>query len=203
MKGHSYDPGGCAKCGKIHTPPMQGKHLSESAKCLLRSCPHTGVYGDKNPSKRPEVRKKLSERNTGKKHSLSQRKKNSEAHKKLWKDPIYVRHQTEARIHTKQNKAEKRLQDILDFVFPAQWQFVGDGKLIVAGKCPDFRHTKRSLLIELFGRYWHTIDEVDLRSSLFKEQGYETLVIWDDELNNSPSIVSRVMFKLLGEVSSG
>jgi len=51
MRGHSYNPEGCSKCGKIHKPPfkgwgdrvhpMTGKHHSESTKDKLRIA-HTG-----------------------------------------------------------------------------------------------------------------------------------------------------------------
>jgi len=42
MKGHSYNPEGCPKCGKVHIPPFQGKHHTEEIKRETRTCAAPG-----------------------------------------------------------------------------------------------------------------------------------------------------------------
>ena len=57
------------------------------------------------------------------------------------------------------------------------------------GRCknPDFivKETKGKKVVEIFGRFWHPdpTEEFTL-PALYKEVGYDCLVIWDDELPN-------------------
>lgn len=118
------------------------------------------------------------------------RSRNSESHKKLWRDPEYVSKQIVSRCVT-QTKAEKHLQDLLDHNFPG-FQFTGDGKFILVGKCPDFINEEQKLIIELFGDYWHSPDEVEPRVRLFEECGYKTLIIWEHELNLEPDLRQKI-----------
>jgi len=53
MRGHSYNPEGCPKCGKVHIPPFQGKHHTEENK---------KIFGPK-----------ISKANTGKKRTEEQK----------------------------------------------------------------------------------------------------------------------------------
>ncbi len=80
------------------------------------------------------------------------------------------------------NRCERQLLSFLELLFPGQWTFVGNGQLIVADRCPDFVHTSKMLLIEFFGNYRHREDEVEPRKKLFQDQGYSTLVVWEDDL---------------------
>lgn len=91
-----------------------------------------------------------------------------------------------------QNQLEKHFQSILDIHFPNKWDFVGDGKLRVGTKFPDFvnKITKKAILIN--GIYWHT--KFKNREKLsrptievlerypYEEHGYKVLHIWEDEL---------------------
>ncbi len=123
---------------------------------------------------------------------------NKENMKRHWQDPSYVAKQMAAR-QVSQNKAELLLQQILDEHFPNQWKFVGDGQLIVAGKCPDFVHTSRPLLIELFGDYWHSEEVTGVpkeqhekeRIQLFESKGYRCLVVWECALEDA-NLIKRI-----------
>jgi very-short-patch-repair endonuclease len=85
-------------------------------------------------------------------------------------------------------------------VFSGEWEFVGDGKLIIAGKNPDFNHKVEKLLIELFGDYWHSEQVTRIpedqheheRIQLFENEGYQTLVIWEHELDDEERLVERI-----------
>ena len=86
------------------------------------------------------------------------------------------------------NKTEIYLESIIsDFGF----SFVGDGKLIVRNKCPDF-WDGGTKLIEMFGDYWHRGEDPQPRIDLFKVEGYDCLVIWEHELKNPENVLERV-----------
>lgn len=62
--------------------------------------------------------------------------------------------------------------------------YTGSSKLILLDGCrPDFQHLYLPLIIEHFGTYWHKPEEKPQRIKRFRNQGYETIVIWDYELN--------------------
>lgn len=81
------------------------------------------------------------------------------------------------------NKAEAKLLQILG----SPWRFVGDGQLIIGGKCPDFWNGDHQL-IELFGDYWHSKDDQTERIDHFARYDYNCLVIWGHELQNTEQI---------------
>lgn len=123
----------------------------------------------------------------------------SAAAKRNFRDPDYLRRRIET-LGASPNKTEILLQSILDEHFPNQWEFVGDGQLIIAGKCPDFVHRECKLLIELFGDYWHSEEVTGVpkkqheqeRIQLFESEGYQTLVIWEHEMSNTDQLVRAV-----------
>ena len=98
----------------------------------------------------------------------------SERATQLWQQPEYVQAQMQAR-GVKQNKLEKKFEELTG------WQFVGDGQLIVGGKCPDFWDGETGL-VELYGNYWHRDQDPQDRIDHFAQYGYTCLVIWESEL---------------------
>ena len=120
----------------------------------------------------------------------SHRKKTSERFKKLWKTEDFVRKQMKAR-NVRPNKCEKKLEKIMeDNDLP--FKYVGDGKLIIDGKCPDFVWEEKKKLIEFFGEYWHTEDEIPKRKKIFRDEGYSTLIIWGKELKDPTNIINKI-----------
>ncbi len=88
----------------------------------------------------------------------------------------------------KPNKLERRVLELL----PSSWRYVGDGTFKVGRKCPDFWDGGTKLL-EVYGDYWHQGDNPQDRIDLFKRHGYDCLVIWEHEVNESPmDVTSRV-----------
>ena len=77
----------------------------------------------------------------------------SMAKKKNWQDDRYARRIIQA-WRNSPNKAEKKLIGLLDEVYPNEWEYVGNGKFLLGGKCPDFLY------------------------------GYSCLVIWEHELED-------------------
>ena len=112
--------------------------------------------------------------------------------RQLWDSPTHLKKMWKA--WSKQpNKAELFLQNLLDKHFPNTWKYVGDGQLIIAGKCPDFANINgRKDLIELFGVYWHQPEEVVLRKRHFKQYGYNCIIIWENELQSEQTLVEKI-----------
>ena len=81
--------------------------------------------------------------------------------------------------------------ELLITLAPLGWQYVGDGQLIVGGKCPDFWNGDHKL-IELFGDYWHQGENPEIRIQHFRDVGYGCLVIWEHELRDEAAVKAKV-----------
>ncbi|RJQ27053.1 hypothetical protein C4577_01905 [Candidatus Parcubacteria bacterium] len=111
-----------------------------------------------------------------------------------WKDPVIASKRISAMLASSlvlPNKLEKWMMCILESMYPDEWRYVGDGKLILGHKCPDFIHKTRNLIIETFGVYWHEKEDEPLRISQFDKIGFKTLVIWE----GTDEATSRNMIK--------
>lgn len=95
------------------------------------------------------------------------------------------------RHQIKPTKPEQRIINVCkEYNLP--FKYVGDGKFIVHGLNPDFINCNgKKQIIEVFGRYWHKERENIYwkrtefgRKAIFSQLGYETLIIWDDEIEN-------------------
>lgn len=171
----------------------------------------------KEVQSRPELRKQqskshkklMSNPDFKRKHkeacNTPEAKKNfSKSSLKLWKDPEYIKIQMKAR-NVKQNKTEKRLDNILNNLYPGEYKFVGDGQIVINGKVPDFINVNgQKKIIELFGDYWHRNDTPEDRAKIFEPFGYQTLVIWEHELKNLRRVSFRInRFHREGEKENG
>ncbi len=111
--------------------------------------------------------------------------KQREARLKLWQNPEFVRKQMQSR-GVRPNCAELNLLKTLE---PFGFKYVGDGQLIVAGKCPNY-WAGAGRLIELYGDYWHKGEDPQKRIDLFRQHGYDTLVIWERDMAQAPELVT-------------
>lgn len=118
--------------------------------------------------------------------SKEARKKISEKAKERCKDPKYLK---KILTYVGQNKQEKFMENLLHEL-GYNFKFVGDGKISIGGKCPDFILGNK--IIEYFGSYWHDTCDEDERINFFKDMGYNTLVIWDYELKNLSKLESKI-----------
>lgn len=122
-----------------------------------------------------------------------ERKEQSERIKKLWSNPDYARKQL-SRQGVHPNKKEILLYRFLQQNWPNKFALnvLGD-KLVLGGKIPDFVSidgTKK--LIELFGNYWHDKIEEEERIEFFRAFGYDTLVIWEEELKDLNKLKNKI-----------
>ena len=140
-----------------------------------------------------EAKRRISKAHLGKRNSKETLRKMSISQKAKWKDPEYVKKIMKS-FNVRQNKKEKELEKILNNLHPNEWKFVGDGQLIIDGKCPDFTNINgQKKLIELFGDYWHRNDDPEDRIKIFEPFGYKTLVIWEKELRDIKALSEKVL----------
>ena len=168
---------------KIALSRMGKKHSKETRLKMSLS--------KKGKSKSEEHKRKIRFSCIGVKKSPYFSRKRSIIMKNKWKDESYrlkmllVLKEAQKNLGNLEiNKCESRLQDILTSI-DSGFEYVGNWKKFVAGKCPDFINEEKKLIIELYGDYWHQ-DESDAqterRIDLFAVAGYDTLVIWEKEL---------------------
>jgi len=87
------------------------------------------------------------------------------------------------------NGLERKVIDIIE-KYELPYDYVGDGKVFIAGRVPDFIHNNgKKKIIEVFGNYWHKPEDVERRTRHFSKYGYECLVIWEKELYECPEEV--------------
>lgn len=91
-------------------------------------------------------------------------------------------------IVSKPNGLERRIIDVIEKA-NLPFRYVGNGDVIINGKCPDFISTDGSKrIIEIFGDYWHLIckdREYSMekgRKDFFAKFGFRTLILWESEL---------------------
>ena len=96
------------------------------------------------------------------------RRNHEEIHKILWRRPTMP---------------EKILDMYLQDNFPGTWRYVGDGSFTVGGYNPDFINAEgKKQIIEMFGDYWHRDQDPQDRINLFKNYGYDCIIIWEKEV---------------------
>lgn len=101
------------------------------------------------------------------------------------------------RLHIRPNKPELILKILLSKIVPKEYKYVGNGKFIINGFNPDFISKKSQKIIEVYGDYWHRRNEVverdKRRLKSYKKQGYETLIIWENELKNLEYVAAKIL----------
>jgi hypothetical protein len=193
--------------------PLWGKHHSEETKKKM-SLKRIGRFTGKNSSwygkhLSDETKRKLSIANSGKnsynygKHFSSEhRHKQSISALRNWKDEDIAKKRIKS-FGLKPNGLELYLDYLLQNYFPDEWKYVGDGQVVINGLCPDFINVNgKKKIIELFGHFWHEgklankgVSEHRTeagKKKVFGEYGYDTLVIWDDELVDESRIIKKV-----------
>lgn len=91
------------------------------------------------------------------------------------------------------NKEEQAVIEFLK-VNHLPLEFVGDGKLVIDGKIPDFVNLEKHLVVEYNNRFWYTDsnpyynvkDDSEDRKKFFNQRGWRIYFIWDDEFQSNP-----------------
>lgn len=192
-----------------------GKHHTEETKRKIGKASLGHILSDEAKRKIGEANKgrkfpkefgqKISQRMKGKQPRLGailseeSKKKISKAIKNLNKDPKY-RKRINKGLRERPTRIERQLQKILNHLFPKKYKYVGDGKLYIGSKNPDFVHTKERKAIEMFGMYWHSKKRTGLSMKTHRKQhqrymsnyGYSCCVVWECELNNLSKLEERL-----------
>ena len=102
-------------------------------------------------------------------------------------------------LHITPNKPESKLIELLNKHYPKEYEFVGDGKVIIEGCNPDFINVNgKKYIIEVFGLYWHNNKNTKYnatekgRIELFAKYGYSTLVIWEKEFKDEAKLLIKI-----------
>lgn len=95
------------------------------------------------------------------------------------------------------NYAERALEKILR---PLGFQYVGNGRYQVGAKYPDFVHSRKKVLVELFGGKWHKRAEEKQRILYMKKHGFLCLVVWYKDLQE-PEEIERKVSNLLKQAA--
>jgi G:T-mismatch repair DNA endonuclease (very short patch repair protein) len=140
--------------------------------------------------------------------------------KKMWQDPeirsrilsnrsifwgdkdnpkvIQARKKMMAGMNISPNKPERTVQSILDELVPNEWEFVGDGQVILGGLNPDFINVNgKKLILEVFGDYWHKQQVKPYRVNeerikIYADYGYNTLIVWEKETKDIESLKLKI-----------
>ena len=122
--------------------------------------------------------------------------KDSIINAKVNKNPDYMKKRISSLIK-KPNKKEKILIDLIN-KNDLPYEYVGDGKLIIGTKNPDFVNKKQNKIIEFFGEYWHkkrarVYEETEKgRIEYFNKYNFNTLIIWENELKNLDLVIKKI-----------
>ena len=181
-KKNPYSEGTILKMKNSQKGRKQGPHSEEHKRKLSIS-----KLGDKNPAKREDVRKRI-----------------SKTVKKIWDDTSSVYHTKEYWSKrgktTLPTKPEIYITDLLDVNFKGKFEYVGNYKVWIDGKNPDWIDESRKKIIEYFGGHWHDKEmtgesriEHELRRILhFKRHGYEVLVLWEEDIKDETNLIEKI-----------
>jgi hypothetical protein len=165
---------------------LQGNTLSEETKKKIADA-HRGT------KRSAESRKKMSESATGRIRSEETRTRMSIAKKKMFQEDADYVHKMAKAWSIKPNKPETLMLELLNDLYPGQWKYTGDFSFTINGKSPDFTNCNgKKRLIEVFGDYWHRGQNPQDRIDTFKPFGFETLVIWERELNDIDAVAEKI-----------
>lgn len=192
---------------RIYHPHLKETRLkiSSSIKNLKQVPWNKGLTKENN-----EIIKKLSLQKVGKKHSkkwIENLKKSHTKERRLKASITQKNNFTKPDFLEKYvkgskvcpNRTELMLIKIIgDLKIP--YKFVGDFKLWIGGKNPDFIDTQDKKIIEFFG-YRHREESTNIpniisennRKNHFKKFGYDCLILWDEDITNEEFLKEKIL----------
>ncbi len=193
---------------------MKGKHHTENTKKTISKKASISM---KKLWQDPEFRRKKCEAKIGNQNALGfqyskkAKRKKSVIAKKQWQNPEYREKQLKAILtgnRDKPTKPERRLRNGLNKMFPNEYKFVGDGKIWIGYKNPDFINVNgQKKIIEMFGNFWHgekyrllTFNDnssnkkhEQQRIKHFARYGFKALIVWENELKNIKQLKKKLI----------
>lgn len=98
--------------------------------------------------------------------------------------------------HKKPTNLERKIIEVCKRNF-LPYKYVGDGKLWIVGKNPDFVHLNKRVVVEVLGNYWHNQNEFNQRKEKLENAGWKVIGLWEDEIIGSTE--ELLVSKLVGE----
>lgn len=98
-------------------------------------------------------------------------------------------------VHRRPTEPEQVVLEWLEANQPGKWAYNGDGRrdVIVGGKIPDVISTNGlKEVIEIFGEYWHSEDEVEPLIEHYAEYGFKCHIFWDYEVYSDGLLQERL-----------
>ncbi|MBU0958202.1 MAG: DUF559 domain-containing protein [Nanoarchaeota archaeon] len=96
----------------------------------------------------------------------------------------------------KPSKPEREMIKLIE-MNNLNFDYVGDGKLIIGGFNPDFISKDNKKIIEIFSIYWHKLAKIKERDKrrlqTYFNKGFRTLILWSDEFDNPNNILKKVI----------
>lgn len=210
--------------GRKHTEETKRK-ISEKTKGRIIPEHQKQMMRDNNPMKKYDTVRKMVESNRkskayvydeNRKINLSRVMKEkfkskeykilfSKLSKDNFKNPEYLK-KLQKSLHIKPNKPETILINLLNSLNLNKYKYTGDYSFWIDGKNPDFVSFDENKIIEYFGNWWHEDKRINIskeehekeRIDHFKKNGYNCLVIWEDDLKNIELTIEKIM-KFEGE----
>jgi len=156
-----------------------------------------------------EHKRKIGRGNLGKKHpnmikrnkSLINRNKVRLAHQENWKDREYALEHIKG-FKLRPTRPEKIVNQICVFN-KLPFNYVGDGKVWLNGKNPDFLSKNPKHIIEVNGDYWHnlekSIEKDKSKRKAYRMLGYKTLTIWEHSIYQNPQRVTEKIINFINK----
>ena len=90
------------------------------------------------------------------------------------------------------NNEEKFLIDFLN-EHELPYKFVGDGKVIIENRNPDFiNYNGQKKIIEFFGEHWHDPEDECIKREIYARYGYEMLGIWGKDIKDHDKLLESI-----------
>lgn len=175
--------------------PFYARHHSQKTKTLI-SEKLAGRHNSPENEFTTERAKKI--------WTTEARETQSAVMKARWQSKEYVEKLISSLIKSlakRPNKLEEKVIKILNTAFPNEWEYTGNGKVVLDKLIPDFVNSNgKKQVIEVFGEYWHTGDRIKNRIerteqgriNAYKKLGYDCFVLWEKDIEDEQKVVRLV-----------
>jgi len=160
-------------------------------------------FGSLPIEKHKEIAKRARSKSKGfkdKHHSKESNQRNREKHlgKEPWNKGLSLPPDMNGKIvrssGKKPNNIEKFITSQLLILFGEDYEYVGNFRVWLDGKNPDWINVNgKKKVIEFFGRRWHKPEDEQDRKDRYKKFGYDTLIIWSEELKDMEKLKKKLI----------
>jgi len=168
-----------------------GKVMSEDARQNMSIAQSESYVSD--PTRSGRISESLRQTNV---QDPTVNARRSSTMRETWKDPRYVEAWSEGMkkgLHTRPNGPETVVLSTLSKHFPGEWKYTGGNDVRIGRHNPDFMNVNgKKQVIEVFGVWWHSEEEVEPLIVHYKKYGFNCLVIWEYDVFDEGLIVERV-----------